>query len=170
MAPMRRPKERKPWAKTKRAERRTSTGRGLQSGRPAWLYCTSTGALLARPKRLRWHDFAGLGSRGTGQKRRPDGRRDGTNRGRLDEHQASRFVGRSPSPIQASSSTRPHRGTPATQRPPTPGPRRLRPPQPRAGRLAIQNPMPQPPAAARKPHPPERKGAALPPPWPAEDY
>jgi hypothetical protein len=53
MAPMRRPKERKPWAKTKRAERRTTTGRGLKSGRPAWLYCTSTGALLASLKRLR---------------------------------------------------------------------------------------------------------------------
>jgi hypothetical protein len=40
-------------------------------------------------------------------KRRPFGRRDGTNRGRLDQHQGSKIAGLSPSPSQASSSTRP---------------------------------------------------------------
>ena len=93
-----------------------------------------------------------------GTKRRPFGRRDGTNRGRLDQQQGSRLTGLSDGPSQASSSARPRRGTSATQRPPTPGPRRPWPPQPRASRLAIQNSMPQPPAAARKTHPPERKG------------
>ena len=84
-----------------------------------------------------------------GVKRRPFGRRDGTNRGRLDEHQGSKVAGLSPSQSQASSSTRPHQGTPATQRPPPRSHTRRRPPQPRASRFAIQNPMPQPPAAAK---------------------
>jgi hypothetical protein len=116
-----------------------------------------------------------------GAKRRPSGRRDGTNRGRLDEHQASRFAGRSPSPSRASNRTQPRREASATQRPPPRSHRRRRPPQPRASRLAIQNPMPQPPAAARKPtHPSARvrqrrtrvalapgDTLPLPPPWPA---
>ena len=38
----------------------------------------------------------------------------------------------------------------ATLRPPPRSPSRPQPPQPRAGCLAIQNPMPQPPAAARR--------------------
>ena len=37
-------------------------------------------------------------------KRRPCGRRDGSNRGRLDEHQGSKMAGLSPCPSQASSS------------------------------------------------------------------
>ena len=97
-----------------------------------------------------------------GAKRRPCGRRGGTNRGQLGEYQGSKMAGLSDGPSQESSSTQPRRGTSATQRPPPPGPSRPRPPQPRAGRLAIQNPMPQSPAAAKNPHPPERKGAAQP--------
>jgi hypothetical protein len=77
-------------------------------------------------------------------------RPDGTNRGRLAHQQGSRFAGLSPSPSQASSSTGPHRGTPVTQRAPPRSHRRWRPPQTRASRFAIQNPMPQPPAAAKK--------------------
>jgi hypothetical protein len=48
-----------------------------------------------------------------GAKRRPFGRRDGTNRGQLGEHQGSKMAGLSPSPSQASSSTRPRQGTPS---------------------------------------------------------
>jgi hypothetical protein len=47
----------------------------------------------------------------------------------------------------------------ATLRPPPRSPSRPQPPQPRAGCLAIQNPMPQPPAAARRTtHPSARVG------------
>ncbi len=60
-------------------------------------------------------------------------------------------------PSQASSSTQLRRGASASQRPPPRSHRRRRPPQPRASRLAIQNPMPQPPAAAKNPtHPSAR--------------
>ena len=94
-------------------------------------------------------------------KRLPCGRLDGINRGRLDEHQGSRFAGLSDGQSQASSSTQPRRGTSATQRPPPRSHRRRQPPQPRASRLAIQNPMPQPPAAARRTtHPAQGCGTA----------
>jgi len=97
-----------------------------------------------------------------GARRRPFGRRDGINRGRLDVRQASRFAGLSPSPSQASSSTQPRRGTSATQRPPPRSHRRRRPPQPRAGLLPIQNPMPQPRRRRRDnpSHPSARCGTA----------